>query len=103
MRFAIVVVLLYGCSGSTTPQRESAPSAPTNEPLDVRIGDRDGDGAKDDVDRCPDDPEDYDAFEDQDGCPEPDNDRDGTRDLDDKCPNVPEDRDGFEDNNGCPE
>ncbi len=53
------------------------------------IGDRDGDGIKDDVDKCPDDPEDFDGFEDADGCPDPDNDRDGIPDVDDKCPNVP--------------
>src|SRR4030095_15661600 len=39
------------------------------------IGDRDGDGYKDDIDQCPDDPEDFDDFEDEDGCPEPDNDK----------------------------
>ncbi|MBA3538304.1 MAG: OmpA family protein, partial [Deltaproteobacteria bacterium] len=67
------------------------------------IGDRDGDGFKDDVDKCPDEPEDYDEFEDEDGCPEPDNDRDGIVDEDDTCPNVPEDKDGFQDEDGCPE
>ena len=67
------------------------------------IGDKDGDGIKDDVDRCPDDPEDYDVFEDEDGCPEPDNDRDGILDVDDECPVIPEDRDGTEDTDGCPE
>ena len=51
------------------------------------IGDRDGDGYKDDVDQCPDDPEDFDDFEDEDGCPEPDNDKDGI--LDDRR-QVPE-------------
>ena len=56
------------------------------------IGDRDGDGYKDDVDKCPDDPEDFDGFEDADGCPDPDNDKDGILDVDDKCPNNPEDR-----------
>ena len=67
------------------------------------IGDRDGDGIKDDVDKCPDHPEDFDDFEDQDGCPDPDNDRDGILDEDDKCPNEPEDKDGIEDDDGCPE
>jgi len=67
------------------------------------IGDRDGDGIKDDVDQCPDDPEDRDNFEDLDGCPDPDNDRDGILDVDDDCPNVPEDRDGDADEDGCPE
>jgi OOP family OmpA-OmpF porin len=67
------------------------------------IGDRDGDGIKDDVDKCPDDPEDFDGFEDEDGCPDPDNDRDGIPDVDDKCPNIPENRNGVQDEDGCPE
>ena len=71
--------------------------------FEPNIGDRDGDGLKDDVDKCPDDPEDFDGFEDEDGCPDPDNDRDGIPDVDDKCPNIPEDKDGVEDEDGCPE
>jgi OmpA-OmpF porin, OOP family len=71
--------------------------------FEPNIGDRDGDGIKDDVDKCPDDPEDYDDFEDSDGCPEPDNDRDGILDEDDQCPNEPEDKDGNDDQDGCPE
>jgi OOP family OmpA-OmpF porin len=67
------------------------------------IGDRDGDGIKDDVDKCPDQPEDYDGFQDEDGCPDPDNDNDGILDKDDRCPNEPEDFDGDEDQDGCPE
>jgi outer membrane protein OmpA-like peptidoglycan-associated protein len=67
------------------------------------IGDRDGDGYKDDVDQCPDEPEDFDGFEDEDGCPDPDNDQDGILDVDDRCPNIPEDRDGDQDEDGCPE
>jgi OmpA-OmpF porin, OOP family len=71
--------------------------------FEPNIGDRDGDGLKDDIDKCPDDPEDFDSFEDEDGCPEPDNDRDGLLDEDDKCPLIPEDKDGFQDEDGCPE
>ncbi|RLB56759.1 MAG: OmpA family protein [Deltaproteobacteria bacterium] len=67
------------------------------------IGDRDGDGLKDDFDQCPDEPEDFDNFADEDGCPDPDNDRDGILDVDDGCPLVPEDRDGDADEDGCPE
>jgi len=67
------------------------------------IGDRDGDGIKDDIDKCPDDPEDIDDFEDSDGCPDPDNDRDGIPDKIDKCPNEPETKNGFEDEDGCPD
>ena len=61
------------------------------------------DGIPDDVDKCPDDPEDFDDFEDEDGCPDPDNDRDGILDKDDKCPNEPETKNGFEDEDGCPD
>lgn len=67
------------------------------------IGDRDGDGLRDDIDQCPDEPEDFDNFGDEDGCPDPDNDRDGILDVDDECPMVPEDRDGDADEDGCPE
>ena len=69
----------------------------------AEVGDRDGDGIKDDVDKCPNQPEDKDGFEDQDGCPDPDNDKDGIADLNDKCPNEPEDKDGFQDEDGCPD
>ena len=61
-------------------------------------GDRDGDGYKDDIDKCPDDPEDFDDWEDQEGCPDPDNDQDGILDTMDKCPNEP----GPRENDGCP-
>jgi len=71
--------------------------------FEPNIGDRDGDGIKDDVDKCPDDPEDMDGFQDEDGCPEPDNDRDGVPDVDDKCPDIPEDHNGVDDEDGCPE
>jgi len=71
--------------------------------FEPNIGDRDHDGIKDDVDKCPDDPEDFDDFEDADGCPDPDNDQDGILDVDDQCPNEPEDKDGYQDEDGCPE
>lgn len=65
--------------------------------------DADGDGILDDVDQCPLEPEDFDNFEDRDGCPDPDNDQDGILDVNDQCPNDPEDFDGFEDADGCPD
>jgi outer membrane protein OmpA-like peptidoglycan-associated protein len=65
--------------------------------------DRDHDGILDAVDRCPDDPEDKDGFQDEDGCPDEDNDNDGIPDKLDKCPNDYEDFDGFEDEDGCPD
>jgi OmpA-OmpF porin, OOP family len=67
------------------------------------IGDRDGDGIMDDVDQCPDEKEDFDGFEDEDGCPDLDNDKDGIPDKRDACPNVAEDFDGDADEDGCPE
>lgn len=65
--------------------------------------DLDHDGIKNKYDDCPEDPEDYDHFEDDDGCPELDNDKDGIKDKKDECPDEPEDKDGFEDTDGCPE
>jgi hypothetical protein len=62
------------------------------------VGDRDADGIPDDVDRCPDEPEDYDGFEDHDGCPDPDNDSDGVLDYQDKCCFAP----GNGSLDGCP-
>jgi len=94
--------------------------------------DRDGDGITDDKDNCPDSAEDPDGWQDEDGCPDPDNDGDGVMDQADKCPNEagpiqnlgcpvvdkdgdgikddvdkcpnePEDKDGFQDEDGCPD
>jgi outer membrane protein OmpA-like peptidoglycan-associated protein len=63
--------------------------------------DSDGDGIADVHDKCPADPEDADAFEDQDGCPEADNDADGVADDVDECPDVPEPKGN--DGDGCPD
>lgn len=85
--------------------------------------DRDEDGIADVDDRCVDDPEDYDRFEDDDGCPDRDNDGDGILDAhtwtgthwtncDGKiergrerrdCRDLPETIDGEQDDDGCPE
>ena len=78
---------------------ETAPPPPPEPPA----SDRDGDGLLDDVDACPDAAEDFDGFQDEDGCPDPDNDQDGVLDGDDQCINEPEDKDGFEDEDGCPD
>jgi outer membrane protein OmpA-like peptidoglycan-associated protein len=110
-----------GTAGTGAPPRP-------REPEPER--DRDGDGIFDRADRCPDQPEDKDGFEDADGCPDPDNDKDGVLDADDRCINIPglaelagcpdqdgdgiadlddrcptlaEDKDGFEDADGCPD
>ena len=81
---------LIGTLGYTMPSEE-APS------------DADGDGVSDALDRCPNEPEDKDGFEDADGCPDLDNDGDGVPDDADGCPNDAEDVDGFVDEDGCPE
>ncbi|MBF0430420.1 MAG: thrombospondin type 3 repeat-containing protein [Fibrobacteria bacterium] len=92
--------------------------------------DSDGDGIKNNDDKCINEVEDFDGYQDEDGCPEPDNDKDGildkydecpntpvicngcpVEDMDkdglfgeaDKCPRKPEDLDGYEDEDGCPE
>jgi outer membrane protein OmpA-like peptidoglycan-associated protein len=65
--------------------------------------DSDGDGIIDRDDHCPEEPEDYDGFQDDDGCPDLDNDGDGIPDTKDLCPNEAEDYDGFQDNDGCPD
>jgi OmpA-OmpF porin, OOP family len=75
----------------------------TEQMIETLTTDRDGDGIPDDVDVCPNDPEDKDGFEDVDGCPDYDNDNDGIYDAQDQCPDNPEDRDGFNDADGCPD
>ncbi len=65
--------------------------------------DADGDGLEDDVDPCPKQAEDRDGFEDQDGCPDPDNDGDHIPDARDQCDQAAEDFDGFADDDGCPD
>lgn len=69
----------------------------------VVSSDTDGDGIDDHVDRCPRRPEDFDGFEDEDGCPDLDNDNDGVPDAVDGAPDRPEDLDGFEDEDGVPD
>jgi len=65
--------------------------------------DKDHDGIPDRRDRCRDEAEDMDGFEDDDGCPDLDNDGDGVPDSEDLAPNVPEDMDGYFDYDGIPE
>jgi outer membrane protein OmpA-like peptidoglycan-associated protein len=74
-----------------------------DEALACRPQDRDGDEIFDDVDQCPDEPEDYDDHLDTDGCPDYDRDKDGVEDDQDLCPDEPEDRDEFQDEDGCPD
>jgi outer membrane protein OmpA-like peptidoglycan-associated protein len=110
-----------------TPGPLSNQGCPEDAPKDS-----DGDTVSDNVDKCRDQPEDKDGFQDEDGCPDPDNDQDGlidssdkcpdaagaiqnlgcprtdkdgdgAEDSQDKCPEEPEDKDGFQDEDGCPD
>jgi len=65
--------------------------------------DSDRDGIADEDDACPQEAEDEDGFEDDDGCPDPDNDGDTLADAGDQCPDEAEDHDGFADLDGCPD
>jgi hypothetical protein len=97
---------------------------------DVCDNNKDNDGLPDSSDPCPTLAEDYDGYQDETGCPEPDNDNDGICDAPQvsiactgadsgktafyaaghghsnptiDCRNTPEDFDGFKDADGCPE
>ena len=97
---------------------------------DVCDTNKDNDGLPDSSDPCPTLAEDYDGYQDETGCPEPDNDSDGICDAPQvsiactgsdsgqtafyaaghghsnptiDCRNTPEDFDGFKDGDGCPE
>jgi len=65
--------------------------------------DDDGDGIKNSQDACPQQAEDFDGYEDLDGCPDLDNDGDGIADVQDQCPEDAEDVDGYQDADGCPD
>jgi len=82
-----------GMVGYTMPEKT------TPLPVVSPILDTDGDGLLDPDDECPNEPEDFDGFEDEDGCPDLDNDADGILDVDDACPNEP----GPPETNGCPD
>jgi cysteine-rich repeat protein len=90
--------------GSGKPKQE-----PVEEPLPAPpapdTSDDDGDGIVGAADKCPNEPENVNNFQDDDGCPDtlPDTDQDGIVDPIDKCPERAEDKDAFEDDDGCPE
>jgi outer membrane protein OmpA-like peptidoglycan-associated protein len=88
-----------------SPPEKCAPKEIRVEvPMIPKVGDRDGDGCPDNVDKCPDEPEDYDGVEDDDCCPEDqDTDMDGIPDSKDICVVDPEDMDNYLDDDGCPD
>jgi len=65
--------------------------------------DRDSDGILDRLDWCPKSAEDFDGWQDDDGCPDPDNDNDGVLDINDLAPDSPEDIDNWQDEDGIPD
>jgi outer membrane protein OmpA-like peptidoglycan-associated protein len=70
----------------------------------MESGDADGDGIVDTDDaECPSLAEDFDGFQDDDGCPEDDNDGDKIVDEKDKCPLDAEVINGLDDTDGCPD
>ncbi len=70
-------------------------------PVDPNTNDADFDKLVDAKDKCPNEREDKDGFEDDDGCPDHDNDGDGVPDEKDKCADGLEDQDGYQDTDGC--
>ncbi|MBX3226389.1 MAG: OmpA family protein [Labilithrix sp.] len=100
---------LLGVFGLYIPILDTDPKSPdrkaeTKKWRQEHVGDRDGDGIPDDIDACPDEPEDHLGNDPNDGCPMPkDRDGDGIPDQYDKCPDEPEDKDGIDDGDGCPE
>jgi outer membrane protein OmpA-like peptidoglycan-associated protein len=88
------------------PGLSSSADSPTASPTAKRalaMADFDHDGVPDEADPCPMSAEDKDGFEDEDGCPEPDNDHDGILDAKDKCPLEAETINGVKDDDGCPD
>ncbi len=80
---------------------ETAPPPPKPVPAP---GDADGDGYLDPDDKCPNEPENFNGYQDEDGCPDdPDTDGDGIPDSLDACVLEAEDKDGYLDEDGCPE
>lgn len=104
---------LYMAAGSAIPYLQRFPvwTGPASPDLRILSGlryaprcfDKDGDGICKEDDLCPHEAEDFDGFNDRDGCLDLDNDEDGVVDQKDQCPNEKEDADGFEDKNGCPD
>ena len=101
---------LLGLVGAYIPILDSDASSPERKASlrdrwrSQHAGDADHDGIPDDVDACPNEPEDHEGSEPSDGCPmPPDRDGDGIPDQYDRCPDQPEDKDGIDDGDGCPE
>jgi outer membrane protein OmpA-like peptidoglycan-associated protein len=99
-------VRVVGVAGYTFGIHDTDPRSPGRRfrTYADRGADTDRDGLPDDIDLCPNEPEDGKPPNHDDGCPTlPDRDQDGIPDISDLCPDVPEDLDGVRDGDGCPE
>ncbi|MFW5740175.1 MAG: hypothetical protein ACOC1F_07400, partial [Myxococcota bacterium] len=102
-------VRLLATLGYAFSLRDTDPDAPgkryiATTDVEPTYSDKDKDGIPDDLDLCPEVPEDGAEPDPNDGCPAPpDRDKDGIPDESDECPDEPEDFDGIEDHDGCPE
>ncbi|HYQ03041.1 MAG TPA: OmpA family protein [Polyangiaceae bacterium] len=86
------------------PNARAAELLSPPERCGVHPPDADGDGYADASDKCPAKAENFNGYQDEDGCPDdPDTDRDGIADSVDQCELNPEDKDGYLDTDGCPE
>jgi outer membrane protein OmpA-like peptidoglycan-associated protein len=95
-----VLTLAYAPSGRPLPPLRT-PAVVV--PIDPTTHDTDFDKLVDAADKCPNEREDKDGFQDEDGCPDLDNDGDKVPDDKDKCAAAAEDHDEFQDTDGCPE
>lgn len=100
-------MLLAACGATpegSRPARTPSPLVPAPvAPPPPPPSDDDNDGLLGAADRCPAQPEDCDAFQDDDGCPDLDNDSDRVVDVCDACPLDAEIVNDFEDADGCPD
>jgi outer membrane protein OmpA-like peptidoglycan-associated protein len=116
MRASLLVVAATFVACATSRKPVATPAAGASPPATARnglaelapaeasaLGDFDHDGIPDGTDLCPREAEDADGFEDQDGCPDPDNDKDRIPDARDKCPDAAEVYNGVDDEDGCPD
>jgi outer membrane protein OmpA-like peptidoglycan-associated protein len=93
---ASLAEFMLGISWRPSRKPPEPPPPPPPPPKDS-----DADGIDDGDDKCPNEAEDKDLYDDSDGCPELDNDADGVPDGLDQCPLDAEDKDGFADEDGC--
>ncbi len=97
-------------AGTAEVPAMASPGSPSEEQED-----QDGDGLLGTADDCPERPETFNGYEDEDGCPDevpeggpipeevPDYDGDGLAGDADHCPEQPETLNGYEDEDGCPD